>query len=123
MGMEILILIAIVVACVAHRLERKVHLPRLVRPSSYVLTSLIAGFSSSLVFVVLAGLAQGYISSFWPLMLVIGTWWGTLIAILVGIFFQRAPKPQAGHCATCDYNLTGNVSGVCPECGRRIAGE
>ena len=22
-----------------------------------------------------------------------------------------------GHCATCGYNLTGNVSGVCPECG------
>jgi hypothetical protein len=22
-----------------------------------------------------------------------------------------------GHCQTCGYNLTGNVSGVCPECG------
>ena len=24
--------------------------------------------------------------------------------------------PQ-GHCQTCGYNLTGNTSGVCPECG------
>ena len=24
-------------------------------------------------------------------------------------------------CLRCDYNLTGNVSGVCPECGRVIA--
>ncbi len=22
-----------------------------------------------------------------------------------------------GHCRKCGYNLTGNVSGVCPECG------
>ena len=22
-----------------------------------------------------------------------------------------------GHCQKCGYNLTGNVSGVCPECG------
>lgn len=25
-----------------------------------------------------------------------------------------------GHCATCGYNLTGNVSGTCPECGERL---
>ena len=24
-----------------------------------------------------------------------------------------------GQCATCGYDLTGNVSGVCPECGTR----
>ncbi len=26
-----------------------------------------------------------------------------------------------GHCQKCGYNLTGNVSGVCPECGEPIA--
>jgi hypothetical protein len=25
-----------------------------------------------------------------------------------------------GHCQTCGYNLTGNVSGVCPECGTNV---
>jgi predicted RNA-binding Zn-ribbon protein involved in translation (DUF1610 family) len=25
-----------------------------------------------------------------------------------------------GHCHRCGYNLTGNVSGVCPECGTKI---
>lgn len=25
-----------------------------------------------------------------------------------------------GHCKKCGYNLTGNVSGVCPECGTKI---
>ncbi len=25
-----------------------------------------------------------------------------------------------GHCQNCGYNLTGNVSGVCPECGESV---
>ena len=25
-----------------------------------------------------------------------------------------------GQCPACGYDLTGNVSGVCPECGRKI---
>ena len=25
-----------------------------------------------------------------------------------------------GHCQTCGYNLTGNISGRCPECGTAI---
>jgi hypothetical protein len=32
---------------------------------------------------------------------------------------QRRGDPT--HCVEGDYNLTGNVSGVCPECGRAIA--
>ncbi len=27
-----------------------------------------------------------------------------------------------GHCGRCGYDLTGNVSGICPECGWRIPG-
>ena len=30
-------------------------------------------------------------------------------------------KPAKGHsCSTCDYDLTGNVSGICSECGTQI---
>ena len=32
-------------------------------------------------------------------------------------FARRATRPRAGVCRTCGYNLTGNESGVCPECG------
>jgi hypothetical protein len=28
-------------------------------------------------------------------------------------------RPQPGHCRRCGYDLTGNVSGICPECGDR----
>lgn len=33
---------------------------------------------------------------------------------------QWASHPIQGHCEKCDYNLTGNVSGTCPECGTLI---
>jgi len=29
---------------------------------------------------------------------------------------------REGHCQGCGYDLTGNVSGVCPECGTPVAG-
>lgn len=30
---------------------------------------------------------------------------------------RMTPPHPPGHCSHCGYNLTGNVSGVCPECG------
>jgi len=30
------------------------------------------------------------------------------------------PKKPANSCPTCSYNLTGNTSGTCPECGTPI---
>ena len=62
--------------------------------------------------------------------LVIG--WGVLAAntavlvLLAGVCFYlrnrrqlgiARPRRTAGLCVKCGYNLTGNVSGVCPECG------
>lgn len=49
---------------------------------------------------------------FWWLLLMLGIptaylWW-----------LDRRPPP--GHCRACGYNLTGNVSGVCPECGENL---
>jgi hypothetical protein len=46
----------------------------------------------------------------------------TLAAVLIVLLdkierqFRRAVPPQ-GACPVCAYNLTGNVSGTCPECG------
>jgi len=34
---------------------------------------------------------------------------------------RRAGRLRAGLCPRCEYNLTGNVSGRCPECGERIS--
>ena len=34
--------------------------------------------------------------------------------------YRRYRRRKKGLCLTCGYNLTGNVSGICPECGVRI---
>lgn len=45
-----------------------------------------------------------------------------LLTALVGLFFrQRSPTPYPA-CLKCRYNLTGNTSGICPECGAPVPG-
>jgi hypothetical protein len=43
----------------------------------------------------------------------------SLLGLLVGLFAWAAsnPLPPKGRCGKCDYDLTGNVTGRCPECG------
>ncbi len=36
---------------------------------------------------------------------------------------DRCHRYPPGHCRQCGYNLTGNVSGVCPECGNPCRAE
>lgn len=47
-----------------------------------------------------------------------------LLAVYPSLAFIRGPvrryrRRRRGLCARCGYNLTGNVSGVCPECGAK----
>lgn len=50
----------------------------------------------------------------WLLMIAAG-------APTVFLFLLDRRRIPAGHCKNCGYNLTGNMSGVCPECGSRIS--
>ena len=43
-----------------------------------------------------------------------------LIAAIPTAILRRERAIPPGHCNQCGYKLTGNVSGVCPECGRAI---
>ena len=48
-----------------------------------------------------------------------------LFAFYPMFVFVRGPlrrwrRDREGLCVKCGYNLTGNVSGICPECGRPI---
>jgi len=43
-----------------------------------------------------------------------------VVAIPTVVFWYRGRRPPPGHCQTCGYNLTGNVSGRCPECGKPV---
>jgi hypothetical protein len=39
-----------------------------------------------------------------------------VVGVVFYVFFER-PARDHGLCLGCGYDLTGNVSGVCPECG------
>ncbi|MCH7840212.1 MAG: hypothetical protein IID38_08260 [Planctomycetes bacterium] len=43
-----------------------------------------------------------------------------LMAIPSALLWRRHRLTLPGHCSQCSYNLTGNVSGVCPECGTPV---
>jgi hypothetical protein len=44
------------------------------------------------------------------------------VSISVAMLILAYRKPKADHpvCTRCGYNLTGNTSGVCPECGAPV---
>ncbi len=44
---------------------------------------------------------------------------GELLFVLVvtWLALRYAARPPRGHCRSCGYDLTGNVTGRCPECG------
>jgi rubrerythrin len=45
-----------------------------------------------------------------------------ILTILAGALhgLLSAPLGTDGQCRKCGYDLTGNVSGVCPECGEAV---
>ncbi len=41
-------------------------------------------------------------------------------ALTILLWWHDRHRIPAGHCQHCGYDLTGNTSGVCPECGRSL---
>ena len=56
-------------------------------------------------------------------------YWATVVATIVmplrwvTLDWQRRKNLEDQHCSNCGYNLTGNTSGVCPECGTPVPKE
>ncbi len=59
----------------------------------------------------------------------IGNWFFYFVVFMIVISLggwgleqirRRLLGHPTGHCQTCGYNLTGNVSGICPECGNAV---
>lgn len=54
-------------------------------------------------------------------MLILPVWWLLLEAAIIALaahFVRR--RRRATECRGCGYDLTGNMSGRCPECGRAV---
>ncbi len=47
-------------------------------------------------------------------------WIPLLITAVPTFILWRRDRIPHGHCQRCGYDLTGNVSGRCPECGKEI---
>lgn len=45
-----------------------------------------------------------------------------VLLLLPALCLRDFPIDLARRCDKCDYNLKGNVSGICPECGAKILG-
>jgi len=57
-----------------------------------------------------------------PLWIPLVTFLAYPLAALLGLpRRRRRMRRLRGECVSCGYNLTGNVSGICPECGWRIS--
>ena len=57
--------------------------------------------------------------------LILPTWLLLLVSAAATTFVWRRAQvnPERNGCRKCGYNLTGNVSGVCPECGTAVEPE
>jgi hypothetical protein len=88
------------------------------RPSTYVPLAIAGGIAANaLGQIVLAGGGPGACVGFvlLPSYCVGSAATGAILARLV-----RGKSHAPGQCQRCGYDLTGNVSGRCPECGDRI---
>lgn len=47
-------------------------------------------------------------------------WLPLTLAGVIAVFSRARPHKPPGSCHQCGYDLSGNVSGVCPECGNPI---
>ncbi len=56
----------------------------------------------------------------WAPLLVFATY--PTIAFIRGPLRRWRARRKPNHCTSCGYNLTGNVSGVCSECGEKVDG-
>ncbi len=43
-----------------------------------------------------------------------------IAAIPTAFLWQLDHRVPPGYCKKCGYDLTGNVSGICPECGTPV---
>ncbi len=117
MGPAIVLLLGLVAGAFFHATFRSFWI------ASALATATAAGLWIGGVYVLLAITAPNELRGpllLAPILLIFGT--SFVGAVLVGFWIRtvRGAGYPAGCCKGCGYNLTGNTSGVCPECGEKI---
>lgn len=80
--------------------------------------TLLVGLASLPVGTVLScGLPVGFVVVYWYLSVPLALGTASCMHLLLA---RLETQPAYPACLCCGYNLTGNVSGVCPECGTEI---
>lgn len=66
--------------------------------------------------------ARGYILDGLVLLIVLGLIGAWLVTLLRAIRLDTRDRRlrQGGHCASCNYDVRGLATSVCPECGDRL---
>ncbi len=54
------------------------------------------------------------------ILIVLGAIIGPIFGFLFIAMAENRKRLSPCICQTCEYNLTGNVSGICPECGKPV---
>lgn len=77
----------------------------------------------SLLTLLLASVGPGYLTP-WQTIFEspLPGWVASVVSLLLLALAhkRRSAKDKTPRCANCRYNLTGNMSGICPECGQRV---
>jgi hypothetical protein len=91
---------------------------------SFLLASTVSAILSIALFLVLPYLCAGPPEKFILIAVLVSLFYAMATSLVVGIPFVVARRlkkgPLPGTCRYCSYNLTGNVSGICPECGNPV---
>ena len=88
----------------------------------HAFAALVAAPMAVLALLTVDCLRQDSVDKFVGVAWCFGSCYALPVTGLVGLFFLLGAKqPVKGHCTNCDYNLTGNTSGICPECGTPIS--
>jgi hypothetical protein len=93
-----------------------------IRPGRSWSATITAATISTMLLIVFNSLLQGRSDRLYLfLQISFGWYFSFVVACLVRLaFFLIRPRTVEGGCQECGYNLTGNESGVCPECGTAI---
>ena len=84
------------------------------KPDAVNLRRKVGAIANALLTIVAIALAV--VSGKWPLLIV-----GLYTGLNFFVILSNRRRVDEGVCHSCGYNLTGNTTGICPECGHVIA--